>query len=159
MSIGKHADRLDARATAPHDRRGILNPIAGFASLVLVMPLLGWPFLLGQRSAGGYQGWVWLLAAAWWIVLAFVSIRVSITIRESHQAQEHRLEREMGLRRGQLAGTRFQCGLCDSDEYRVATDHPAAGVTVRCASCDTLYTVTKKEPAPASPLLKDEARS
>jgi predicted Zn finger-like uncharacterized protein len=154
MSIGVHAGRLDGRAAAPHGRRVILGPIAGIAALVMVIPLLGWPFLLGQRSTGGYQGWVWLLAAAWWIVLAFASVRVSSTIRASHQAQEHQLEREMGLNRGQLAGTRFQCGLCGSDEYRVTTDHPAAGVTVRCASCDTLYTVTKKELAAAGPPLQ-----
>lgn len=154
MSIGVHADRLDARAAAPHGRRVILGPIAAIAGLVTVIPLLGWPFLVGQRGGGGYQGWVWLLATAWWILLAYVSLRVSSTIRDSHKAQEHRLEREMGLSRGQLAGTRFQCGLCGSDEYRVATHHPAAGVTVRCASCHTLHTVTKKEPAPASPILQ-----
>jgi predicted Zn finger-like uncharacterized protein len=145
MSIAVHTHRLETSAVVPHRGRIILGPIAGIACLVAAISLLGWPFLLGQRSAGGYQAWVWLLAAAWWMALAIVSIPISRTIRNSHQAQEHRLEREMGLSRGQLTGTRFQCSLCGSDEYRVATDHPAAGVTVRCARCHAMFTATKKE--------------
>jgi uncharacterized membrane protein len=154
MSIGAHAGRLDAHAAAPHGRRVIHGAAAGFAGLVAVIPLLGWPFLVGQSGEGGYYGWVWLLAAAWWVVLAVVSVRVSSAIRVSRGAQEHRLEREMGLSRGQLAGTTFECELCGSDEYRVATDHRGAGVTVRCASCRTPHTVTRKEPSAASPPLQ-----
>jgi hypothetical protein len=60
----------------------------------------------------------------------------------SSEAQQRRLEREMGLGKDDLTGTEFECQVCGSSKYEVMPGQAPSGVTVRCAGCGARYAVT-----------------
>lgn len=70
MRLGFHLGPFYA-STSTRSRRGSTGGGGWIVGLFVLLLLVGWPFLLGQKPHGGYYAWVWAIAVPWWILLAF----------------------------------------------------------------------------------------